>query len=224
MTLVHIMSEPLLYFVEGNIAAGKSTFLESMAVHIREILGRPCVVVKEPVDEWTKPLVGDEGILQLYYKDKKAYGFGFQANVIISRMTQLLTVIRQNPGAVIVAERSPSSGYIFARQMMSEGVLSPIEYKLHEQWIDMSEGIIKTSGIVYLRVDPERCMERLRVRGRDGESLIEPALVHELHGLHEEYIGDMKARGHRVLSIDGNQSKDHHGRLMAEVEAFVMSK
>lgn len=201
-----------VYFIEGNIAAGKSTLLDDMARCMNSVSGRPCVVVKEPVEDWSRSLLDDDGILQLYYKDKKTYGFGFQANVIISQMTQLLRVMRENPTAIIFAERSPSSGDIFARQMVAEGILSPVEFALHEQWIRMSEEMIKTAGIVYLRVSPDKCMERLQVRARRGESLIDRSLIDDLHVLHELYIDGMQSKGHRVLILDGdadNVSQNH---------------
>lgn len=202
-----------IFFVEGNVGAGKSTLLDA-------IVGckMPCVVVKEPVDEWSQPLDGGDGILQLYYKDKKEYGLSFQANVLMSRMTQLLTVIRDNPGAVIIAERSPSSGNIFARQLLLDDALTPLEFALHQRWVDMSESLIRTTGVVYLRVSPDVCMDRVRRRDRRGESDVDATLINDLHRLHETYIADVKTMGGNVLEING----DHEGGdNLQRIRAFM---
>ncbi|PNH07011.1 hypothetical protein TSOC_006576 [Tetrabaena socialis] len=147
---------------------------------------------------------GDDGILQLYYKSKLEYALAFQASVIISRITQLLVLMREYPGSIIIAERSPSSGDIFARQLMTEGIMTPVQCALHNQWIRMSEEVIKTAGIIYLRVSPEKCMERIGKRGRNGESLIEASLIQDLHAFHDDYIDNMEAKGYRVLRLDGD--------------------
>ncbi|PNH00058.1 Deoxynucleoside kinase, partial [Tetrabaena socialis] len=208
-------SANMFYFLEGNIAAGKSTFLDLFKDH------QGCIVAKEPVDDWSAPLDGDgDGILQLYYRSKETHAFAFQATVMLSRVTQLLTLMRDHPGATILAERSPASGGIFVKQLRSEGVLTSVQCALHERWIQMSEALVQTAGIVYLRVSPETCMERLRRRNRNGEALIDKQLIVDLHQLHDEHITDMEARGHRVLRLDGDADP---ASWLLDVQAFVRS-
>lgn len=195
----------ICFFVEGNIAAGKSTFLEGIGPLIEGLLGRRCVVVKEPVDAWVAPLCqGGDGILQLFYQDKPRHAVAFQATVLISRLAQLLKIMRDNPGCIIIAERSPSSGQMFAHQMHDEGVIDPTMCVLHEKWVAMAESVIGTSGTIYLRVSPDVCMQRLHKRGRSGEDGIPCKLLSDLHEIHDAHVSGLVARGHPVLTLDGN--------------------
>lgn len=213
----------LLVVVEGNIGAGKSTLLDALASCVRDVFHRECVILKEPVDEWSAPVApdSDDGILQLYYKDKSRFAFAFQATVFVSRVQQLARALQDHPGAVIVAERSPSSGLIFARQLHDVGQLSGAELALHEQWADANERLHRIAGVVYLRTDPDVCMQRTRARGRAGEAAVEPALLADLHRLHEAYVTRTVAtKGIPVLELDGNLSAGR-GALARHVDALV---
>lgn len=94
-TLEEMKDQKLTFCVEGNIGAGKSSFL-SMArdgtrreshggadfrgADIHELIE----VVQEPVDEWKD--VGGDNLLDLFYRNQKRYAFTFQQYVLISRM------------------------------------------------------------------------------------------------------------------------------------------
>ena len=88
--------------VEGNISAGKTTFLERI---IRESLASAVQVVPEPIGDWValaaaKPLGGklggggggDDGgvhnILGRYYEDSERWSFTFQNWVFFTRQRQ----------------------------------------------------------------------------------------------------------------------------------------
>lgn len=218
-----IMNTGCFFFVEGNIAAGKSTFLDNIADIVQNLLGRPCIVIKEPVDAWVAPLTpSGDGILQLYYADKTRYGVAFQATVLISRLTQLQKVIHDNPGAIIIAERSPSSAQMFARQMASEGIIDETIVALHDAWVAMVETVIGSAGTIYLRVSPDVCMQRLNMRGRRGEDGIQRKLLEDLHSLHDAHIEGLQQRSHPVLTLDGNLSMDSTSEHIARLCSFIM--
>lgn len=77
--------------VEGNIGAGKSTFLDIMSdrsLELQDIIE----VVPEPVDEW-QAVTGVAGagaepvnLLDRFYKDPKRYAYTFQHYVLLTRM------------------------------------------------------------------------------------------------------------------------------------------
>jgi deoxyadenosine/deoxycytidine kinase len=69
-----------LIFVEGNISSGKSTLIESLKAR-----GYP--VWTEAVDKLTGEYVDDQGrnILNLFYEDKKTYGFKLQVVSMATR-------------------------------------------------------------------------------------------------------------------------------------------
>ena len=66
---------PIVYFVEGNIGTGKSTFLKM----IEKCYPDDCQVIYEPLDTWTS-FKDKEGvnILGHFYKDPKRYAYTFQ--------------------------------------------------------------------------------------------------------------------------------------------------
>jgi deoxyadenosine/deoxycytidine kinase len=207
-----------LFFVDGNIGAGKSTFLDFVEEHGQGIIGPSpkVIVIKEPVDLWSMPLIGDESILALYYQDKEKYAFMFQANVIMTRIFQILKIVQENPDALIIAERSPRSGDIFARQLLAEGFLKEEEYKLHLQWILMSEELLKPQGLIYIKVSPAKCMERIKMRARPCEEGIDESFLEELHELHEGYVTSSLGE---VIVIDGEPD----GGVMSQVEFLFLS-
>lgn len=79
--------------VEGNIGAGKSTFLNIMAdqaLELQDIIE----VVPEPVEEW-QSVAGAEGgegpvnLLDRFYKDPQRYAYTFQHYVLLTRMQKV---------------------------------------------------------------------------------------------------------------------------------------
>jgi deoxyadenosine/deoxycytidine kinase len=90
--------------VEGNISAGKTTFLQSV-IHNSPTLGAKVQVVPEPVDRWTSiPAMADVAdpggrggvsgaqqeynILGAFYKDPKRWSYTFQNWVFFTRFMQ----------------------------------------------------------------------------------------------------------------------------------------
>lgn len=76
--------------VEGNIGAGKSTFLNLMSdgsLELQDIVE----VVPEPVEEWQAVTSGDHPInlLDRFYKDPQRYAYTFQHYVLLTRMQKV---------------------------------------------------------------------------------------------------------------------------------------
>ncbi len=73
--------------VEGNISAGKSTFLDIIQ---NMDAGRELVdIVPEPVDQWQSIGAEHFNILDAFYKDPKRYAYTFQNFVFVTRMLQV---------------------------------------------------------------------------------------------------------------------------------------
>jgi deoxyadenosine/deoxycytidine kinase len=180
-------------------------------------MGRRLVTVTEPVDDWSDPIDEDgNGILQLYYMDKKKYGLLFQSTVLNSRVSQLFATRKKHGNdAIILSERSPASGGIFAKQMVVEGSLTPLELKLHGKWLRDKEEIVPTTAIIYLRSTPNLCKERCDTRNRKGEDLISMDLLESLHDHHETYIDEKKGLV-PVLVLDASLPTGSHVEKIAE--------
>jgi deoxycitidine kinase/deoxyguanosine kinase len=196
--------QPLLVSIDGNIGSGKSTTW----VMLKEAYKSRDDVhfVEEPVDSWHK-IVDADGvpILTNFYKDKKAYAFRFQMMAYISRLALLRRTVRENAGRcrVIITERSVDTDRnIFAKMLHDSGDIAHDEYTIYGMWFDEFIKDMPVAGLVYIRADPETCMERIMKRGREGES-IPLEYIQKCHHYHEEWInGPMTPC--KKLVIDAN--------------------
>ena len=113
--------------IEGNIGSGKSTLLK----RISEINSN-VVTLQEPVDVWNS--IKDENgktILELYYADQKKWAFAFQMMAFITRAKKLREAVENNPGKVIVTERSVfTDKNIFAMMLHDSGIIDEVEYSI----------------------------------------------------------------------------------------------
>ena len=174
-----------LISIEGNIGAGKSTLIELLKTKFSDV-----VFVDEPVDEWST-ITDSQGvsILQKYYADQKRYAFAFQMMAFITRARRLRLALEKNPGAVIVTERSVfTDREIFAKMLHDAEKIEEIEYTIYLKWFDELVGSITVDGIIYVRVEPEVCCERVISRNRQGES-IPLDYIEMCHTYHENWLG-----------------------------------
>jgi deoxyadenosine/deoxycytidine kinase len=121
--------------VEGLIGAGKSSVKEALEVACAAD-GLDVVFVDEPVDTWAEFVDGDGvGILELFYQNQSRWAFSFQMMAYISRLERLATARRENPGKLIVAERSLAADHrTFAKMLHDSGDIGDIEFKIYQKW------------------------------------------------------------------------------------------
>lgn len=70
--------KPFTVFIEGNIAAGKSTLLKFLS-QSRQIQCYP-----EPINRWEN--LSGHNLLQLYYNDPENFAFPFQSFALLTMM------------------------------------------------------------------------------------------------------------------------------------------
>ena len=193
---------PLLVSIDGNIGSGKSTTWDILKEAYK---GRDDVhFVEEPVDSW-KHVKDGEGvpILTNFYKNQRAYAFRFQMMAYISRLALLRQTVRDNAGKcrIIITERSVDTDRnIFAKMLYDKGDIAHDEYTIYTMWFDEFVRDLPVAGIVYIRADPETCMERIDKRGREGET-IPLEYVQKCHDYHDAWINDVTCK---KLVIDAN--------------------
>lgn len=191
-----------LYFIDGLISAGKTTFLKSC----EGLSGLK--VVYEPVDDWMNLKAGPDkpSLFELYYSDKVKYGFMFQMVVLQSRIEHLLKIIENaSNDEVILCERS----FLTDKHIFAELILNDTELVVYNQWYNFLINIIKPKidGIIYLRTNPEICMTRIKLRNRLGEENIDEEYINKLHIQHELWLNTDSVKEYPVLIIDGNKDK-----------------
>ena len=153
----NIISNQRYFIIEGNIGAGKSTFLKM----IKEYLNLQ--VVMEPHEQWQK--VGDEhNLLDLFYKDPKRWAYTFQSYAFVSRIMNQQAHARTNPYMVQLLERSVfSDRYCFAYNAYELGYMNALEWKLYQEWFSwlVDTYMRRPDGFIYLQTNPDICYERL---------------------------------------------------------------
>jgi deoxyguanosine kinase len=216
-----VITSRMIVTVEGNIGSGKSTLLklcESLN------LDKPHVVVYEKVGDWTtmKDTSGDS-IFDLFYQDKKRYSYVFQSYVLMSRVSHMLNMIRENPGKIIICERSLLTDFeIFAKTLYDSGDFTEIEWNVYVEWHKNVRDLFNNpiQGQIYLQTSPEVCMERIKHRNRQSEHLITREYIDKLHKRHEEWLSDKDALV-PTLNINGNSNYiDDEGNIHSIMESI----
>lgn len=181
----------MILIVEGNIGAGKSTFIKLCADQLRK-RGVDVVPVYEQVGDWTN-LTDSTGksMFDLYYEDRQKYAYVFQSYVLFSRVSAIQQAIKDNPGKVIICERSFFTDYeIFAKTLFESGDMNEMEWNVYNMWHDKVVNLLghPIAHTIYLRASPIVCFDRIKHRNRQSENLIEFAYIDNLHKKHEEWL------------------------------------
>lgn len=192
----------MIITLEGNIGAGKSSLLAKLE---NVTFDEPHTIMLEPVEDWmnfhSKP--GHKSLFEMFYEDKKRYGFSFQMYALKSRFEHFLKVVQTNPDKLILCERCPLTDCnIFAKLLRDEGVISEHEFAVYESWYKfvMNTINIDIAGIIYLRVEPDVCVKRINKRNRKGEQCMEKKYVEHLHTQHEDWLSHID----NIHIVDGN--------------------
>ena len=203
---------PILISLEGNIGAGKTTIIKE--------LKRLCPTwhfIDEPVDAWTslKTASGDN-LLELFYRDISRWAYTFQNCAVLMRMQLISGAIntwkeacKADPSLavhnVFITERSIETDYnVFASMLKDQDRLNDIEWELYLRWYNMLKTSCSVSGIVYIDTPVNVCMQRIKLRGRDGEENISESYMNDLDRFHREWM----ARKEHPIVLYNNYDDD----------------
>ncbi|XP_072315780.1 deoxycytidine kinase 2-like [Eucyclogobius newberryi] len=199
--------------IEGNIAAGKSTF-----VRLLEDTCAEWEVIPEPIAKWCNVQTDRENIyeelsssqkggnlLQMLYSKPTRWSYTFQSFACLSRVRSQL----QPPSVKLLESDKPvqfyeqsvySDRYVFASSLLESGSITDTEWSVYQDWhqwiLDQFNPDLNLDAIVYLRAQPQRCMQRLLHRGREEEQDIPLEYLEQLHFKHEAWLY------HRNLRLD----------------------
>ncbi len=177
-----------MYIVEGNIGAGKSTFLRLMQAQLPHI-----TVVFEPMHNWQSQAYGPS-ILSNFYKEPQRWAYTMETLAMACRVQEHLKE-QENKNPLRLMERSIYSGhYAFAWNGYKNGFMSQIEWQAYLEWFNfLVTGHCKPPhGFIYLHVDPEVAYERIRKRNRPSEKNINFSYIQKIHECHEAFLLEKK--------------------------------
>ena len=209
----------LMLFLEGNIGAGKSSFLQILADHL------DCKVIFEPHNRW-QGLNGEGNLLDLFYKNPKRWAYTFETYTLLTRLLDHQIHVHDQPTGFVISERSPYSGrHCFAANTHAQGYLTDLEWEVYQSLCNhlFEEHVAKPSGIIYLRTDPKVCYERLHIRNRSEEASLPLSYLEQIHTQHENWLLN-NPQNIPVLILDGNLPYLHEtnskNKLLNSVRSF----
>ena len=191
----------IIVSIEGNIGSGKTTLLSNLQNAFPE---KNILFVKEPVNVWEE-IKDSQGktMLEKFYADQQKYAFSFQIMAFISRISLLKQSIRENPDSVIITERSlHTDKMVFAQMLFDSGLIEDVNFQIYLKWFDEFSRECPLNRVIYVKTDPDICIQRIAKRSRAGESVIPIDYLRECHAYHEKMMEALSAIPQLIL--DGN--------------------
>lgn len=180
--------------VEGLIGAGKSTLTQQLSDHYK---ARPFF---EPV--------ASNPYLSFYYQDPKKYALTMQFYLMSNRFDMHQKGIEHiwKTGEPCIFDRSIYGDYVFAKKNWLDGNMSELDLENYDKMRKVMFRFLMVPHItVYLKTDPEICLNRIKNRERVCESDIPIAYLKGLDDLYKELIYDLKRRGSKIITLDWNE-------------------
>jgi deoxyadenosine/deoxycytidine kinase len=174
--------------VEGNIGAGKSTFLKLINQHL------DAQIVYEPLDRW-QHINESENLLEKFYNDTPRWAYTFQTYAFITRILESEAASQKAVESTQILERSVySDRYCFAKNLYQMGKMTSLEWKLYQEWFSwlIDTYTKKPDGFIYIKTTPETCYSRLKKRNRSEESAVSFEYLKMVHDRHEEWLIEKK--------------------------------
>jgi len=185
--------------IDGNIGCCKTSILNYFHKNYK------LAIDLEPVDNWT------EYLSNLYNTTNSSYDF--QIKVWVDRCW-----IQEKTSISVLMERSPYFiKNVFVRKAFEDKSISETEYdninKLHKT----TDDLWKPNGYIYLRSDPEKCLQRIIKRGRFAEKNIQLEYIQSIHELHEKnYKAALEAKMNIiVIDVENKSIGDICGEILA---------
>jgi deoxyadenosine/deoxycytidine kinase len=143
-------------------------------------------VLMEPVEMWK--CVQGHNTLDLLYKDAQRWSLTFQSYV---QLTMLQNHTKKQNAPVKLLECSIfSAKYCFVENLYRSGRMPGVDYAVLSEWFN--NWICKNENvdidlIVYLQASPNTCLERVKKRNRQEES-VPLEYLETLNNLHEDWL------------------------------------
>jgi deoxyadenosine/deoxycytidine kinase len=172
--------------VDGNISAGKSSFLRRIELYIERHLSEFADLFDDVQYEpdWTN--VNGVNYLQEYYDKPRENAYLFQTMVFAKRTEQHYTPWKSSGAKIRFVERSAAGDCIFPRTLHRQGIMSDLEWAAYQEWVRFHQQRTprNTDLIAYFEVEPSECNKRKEKRSRKEEDNVVPQYLVDLHETH----------------------------------------
>jgi len=157
--------------VEGIIGVGKTSLAEMLAERLNAKL------VLELVEE--NPFLAE------FYKNIEAYAFQTQIFFLLSRHKQQVELKQME-----LFSTNLVSAYMFEKdKIFANLTLNETELSLYDKIFKiLKKEILKPSLVIYLQIDPERALERIRKRARPYEKNITLDYLKDLNEAYNQFF------------------------------------
>jgi deoxyadenosine/deoxycytidine kinase len=170
--------------IDGNIGSYKTSILNYFHKNYK------LAIDLEPIDNWT------EYLANLYNTPNSSYDF--QIKVWIDRCW-----IQEKTNMVILMERSPNFiKNVFVRKAYEDKTINEAEYENIIRLHKTTDDLWKPNGYIYLRSEPEKCLQRINKRGRYAEKNVKLEYIQKLHELHEQNYKSALDNKMNIIVID----------------------
>ena len=170
--------------IDGNIGSYKTSILNYFHKNYK------LAIDLEPVDNWT------EYLANLYNTPNSSYDF--QIKVWVDRCW-----IQEKTNMSVLMERSPYFiKNVFVRKAYEDKTINDTEYEDIIRLHKTTDDLWKPNGYIYLRSEPDKCLNRINKRGRFAEKNIKLEYIQKIHELHEKNYNLAIENNMNIIVID----------------------
>jgi deoxyadenosine/deoxycytidine kinase len=185
-----------MYIVEGNIGAGKSTFLQLIGKHMPHVS-----IALEPLNNWQSQIYG-QSLLTNFYQNPKRWAYTLETLTLMCRIKEHLSEQELKTPLRLVERSIYSGNYCFAKNGFEHGFLTDIEWRMYGEWFDfLTKKCAIPQGFIYLKVSPEVAYARIKKRNRLSEEKITLSYIEQIDQKHEEFLFGQKGISEKLKHV-----------------------
>ena len=161
--------------IDAVVGAGKTSYMEMLSEEMK------IPYFQEPVQ--------DNPLLDKFYYDRKRYAFPLQIYFLNRRFEMLKQA--SEAGEPRLMDRSIYGDMIFAKMLYEEGDMEKDEFILYRDLLtNMLDHVQAPKLMIYLKIDTDSAIERIKKRGRDYEQIVERDYWENLNKEYEDYFSN----------------------------------
>ncbi len=218
-----VLTKKVLVTIEGLVSAGKSTLIRYAYDRLSSSFSHLQTVIPEAIDKYTtyktyNPLWEmydnprqNAGIAQLHFI--RAINDRVSESLVgpsyLPRMVRPISLVLQDrclmsPEIFIKTHHALGNVTDFARDLLIEETRKSADATLADNYAEYG-------GIFYLDTSIDTCLERIRLRGRDGEANITEEYLRTLRDCQESFVKSYENGPMNVIRVNGEEPTEEIG-------------